>query len=158
MQLKIEKLTDVKSPYLEKLTDWFYEWWGKRNNSPREGVAVFISNMLCADKVPVTYIATIDGEIVGCFQIVMQDGIWTLPNIYPWLSNVYVDESQRGKGICAAMMKQVKQVCKKLGLAQLYLYTSHVGLYEKYGWEFIQVVNTYGASDAQQKRLYKLTI
>jgi GNAT superfamily N-acetyltransferase len=158
MDLKIEQLTSPDSPAFKKLVEWHYNWWGKYSNSSRESVETFCKSALCRDKIPQTYIALLNGEVVGSFQFCMSDEIWTRPDIYPWLCNVYTDEKYRGKGICAKMMEHVKPIAKKLLIKELYLHTSHVGLYEKYGWQFVEMLDTYGASDAQQKRLYKLTI
>ena len=54
-------------------------------------------------------------------------------------------------------METVKEKAKDIGLTELYLYTKHIGLYEKFGWEFKEEVRTFNA-DSPIERLYKLKI
>ena len=54
-------------------------------------------------------------------------------------------------------MNTVKENAKELGLTELYLYTKHIGLYEKFGWKFIEEVKTF-KDDSPVERLYKLEI
>lgn len=91
------------------------------------------------------------------YQISMSDDLDSRPDIYPWLINVYVDEKFRGKNVCRALMNTVNENAKKSGLKELFLYTKHIGLYEKFGWEFIEEVNTF-RNDSPVERLYKLKI
>jgi len=54
-------------------------------------------------------------------------------------------------------MKTVVENAKELGLNQLFLYTKHHDLYEKFGWKFIEEIKTY-RQDSPIERLYKLDI
>ena len=87
----------------------------------------------------------------------MCDDLSSRPDIYPWLINVYVDEKYRNEGVCRFLMETVKEKAKDIGLTELYLYTKHIGLYEKFGWEFKEEVRTFNA-DSPIERLYKLKI
>ena len=91
------------------------------------------------------------------YQLSMTDDLFGRPDIYPWLINVFVDEAFRGRHICKELMLTVPQNAKKAGIDELFLYTSHNGLYEKYGWEFIETVKTFDEKSPEE-RLYKLKI
>lgn len=54
-------------------------------------------------------------------------------------------------------MNTVNENAKKANLTELYLYTKHIGLYEKFGWEFIEEVKTF-KEDSPIERLYRLEI
>lgn len=54
-------------------------------------------------------------------------------------------------------MLSVKANAKAAGLPELYLYTKHIGLYEKFGWEFLEEVPTF-REDSPVERLYHLNI
>ena len=113
---------------------------------------------MCKDnRLPQTFIALIKDEPVGMYQISMSDDLVSRPDIYQWLVNVYVDEKRRGNGICRKLMNTVKENAKSISLNELYLYTKHVGLYEKFRWNFIEKVNTF-KDDSSMERLYKLDI
>lgn len=130
---------------------------GIRNNDSFEAVKCYLEHSLCKDRLPQTYVALIDNQPVGMYQISMSDDLETRPDIYPWLVNVYVDENFRGKGICKEMMNTVSENAKKMNLTELFLYTKHIGLYEKFGWKFIEEVKTF-RNDSPIERLYKLKI
>lgn len=99
----------------------------------------------------------LDDQPAGMYQIAISDDLESRPDIYPWLINVYVDKNYRGRGVFRTMMQTVRDNAKKIGLDELYLYTKHIGLYEKFGWEFIENVDTF-REDIRIQRLYRLTI
>ena len=72
------------------------------------------------------------------------------PDIYPWLTNVYVDEKFRGQGISKILLNSVADNARALGLSKLYLYTKHTNLYERYGWRFVEDVETFEEPHIQQ--------
>lgn len=156
--MKIIRLEECDNKIFNKICDWNYNWWGIRNNDTFEEVKCYLKHSLCkGDRLPQTFIALINNEPVGMYQIVMSDDLYSRPDIYPWLANVYVDEKYRGNGICGELMNTVKENAKNIGLTELFLYTKHVGLYEKFGWKFIENVETF-KKDSPIERLYKLNI
>ena len=153
--MEIVKLTDCDNPLFEKVVEWSYNWWGKPNGKSEEEVRLFLENSLMTTRLPQTFVAVENGEPLGMYQLSMHDDLFARPDIYPWLINVYVDEAARGRGVCAEMMKTVAENARAASLSELYLYTKHVGLYEKYGWEFIEYVKTFD-ENSPIERLYKL--
>ena len=154
--MEIIKLEDSSNYIFNKICDWNYNWWGKRDCNSIEKVRYYMEHSLCKDKVPQTFVALIEKEPVGMYQITSYDDI-SRPDIYPWLANVFVDEKYRGRGIFKALMNTVFENAKKLNIKELYLYTSYVGLYEKFGWEYIEEVRTI-REDCPIERLYRLRI
>ena len=156
--MQVTRLDDINNKYFPKLVEWSYNWWGLENNHSFEEVRSILEHSLCVDnRLPQTYIAILNDDVVGMYQIAMSDDLHCRPDLYPWLINVYVDEKYRGKGVCKEMMNTVLANAKTIGLKELYLYTEHVGLYEKYGWEFVQEEESFRKS-APVVRIYKLDI
>ena len=62
-----------------------------------------------------------------------------------------------GRGICAALLRTVPENARAAGLCELYLYTVHAGLYEKFGWTFLEQVDTF-RPDSPKQRLYRLQL
>ena len=154
--MKIIKLEDSNNYIFDKICNWNYNWWGKRDGESIEKVRYYMEHSLCANKIPQTFVALIEHEPVGMYQITSYDDI-SRPDIYPWLANVYVDKNYRGKGIFKELMNTVCENSKKLNIKELYLYTSHLDLYEKFGWEYIEDVKTF-REDSPIERLYRLRI
>lgn len=86
--------------------------------------------------IPTTYIAEDDqGALLGSASI-LADDMSSHPELTPWLASVYVDQSQRGKGIGSRLVKQVMQHAQDNGIKRLYLYTpDQEQLYARLGWQ-----------------------
>ncbi len=153
--MEIVRLTDKNSPVFEKVVLWNYNWWGSPSGKSLDEVRCTLEHSLMTERLPQTFVAIENGEALGMYQLSMHDDLAGRPDIYPWLINVYVDEKFRGRGVCAEMMKTVEENARKAKLSELYLYTKHIGLYEKYGWEFIEYVKTFDEASPIE-RLYKL--
>lgn len=155
--MKIIRLENSNNKIFDKICEWNYNWWGIRNHESFEEVKCGLEHSLNTDRLPQTFVALIDNEPVGMYQLSMCEDLNSRPDIYPWLINVYVDEFYRGNHVCRELMKTVEENAKKAGLKELYLYTKHIGLYEKFGWEFVEEVRTF-RDDSPIERLYKLEI
>ncbi len=153
--MKIIRLEDSKNSIFEKVVDWNYTWWGKGAGKSLEEVRCTMEHSLNTERLPQTFVALLDGEPVGMYQLSMSDDLNGRPDIYPWLINVYVDENFRKQNVCREMMNTVRENARKANLKELYLYTHHIGLYEKFGWEFAEEVRTF-KEDSPIERLYKL--
>lgn len=155
--MKIIKLVDKNHPIFEKICEWNYHWWGLRDGKSFEEVRCNLEHSLNEVRLPQTFVAMIGDEPAGMYQLAMFDDLESRPDLYPWLINVYVDEKFRGKNVFRTLMNTVNENAKKANLNELYLYTKHMGLYEKFGWKFIGEVQTF-RKDSQIERLYKLEI
>ena len=155
--MEIIKLEESNNLFFDKICDWYYNWLGIKNNESIEEIKCTFEHSLCKNKLPQTFVALIDREPAGMYQLSMSDDLNSRPDLYPWLINVYVDEKFRGRNVARELMNTVKENAKELGLTELYLYTKHIGLYEKFGWKFIEEVKTF-KDDSPVERLYKLEI
>lgn len=156
--MQIIRLESADNEIFDKVVEWNYNWWGKKTGKTQEQVKYLFEHSICKGcRLPQTFVALLDGTPVGMYQLSMTDDLYGRPDIYPWLINVYVDEEYRGRSICKELMLTVPQKSKDAGINELYLYTSHVGLYEKYGWKLIEMVKTFDESSPLE-RLYKLEI
>lgn len=157
MEIEIIKLLDKNGVIFDKVCEWHYNWWGKRDGYDIKEVTSYVEHSIFENRIPQTFVAFLDDQPVGMYQFFMSDDLDHRHDIYPWLVNVYVDERYRGNGICKALMNTVSDNAKKVGIQELFLYTKHNGLYEKYGWEFIEMIETF-KDFSPIERLYKLNI
>jgi len=155
--MEIIRLESTDNPYFETVYDWNYHWWGERDGISPEEVRVTLAHSLNTRRLPQTFVAVADGCAVGMYQLSMIDDLYSRPDLYPWLIDVYVDPAYRGKGVCAAMLATVPQNAKAAGLRELYLYTVHIGLYEPFGWTFQGEIRTF-RPDSPIERLYHLDL
>ena len=85
-------------------------------------------------------------------QITLKD-LDCRPDIYPYIANLYIEEKYRNNGFAKLLLDEAIKTARENNLTHLYLYTSHIGLYEKYGWTFVDFVETYLNPHIQ--RLYR---
>ena len=89
------------------------------------------------------FAAILNGEIVGIATLMKSD-YYPLPEIYPWVSTLFVTEKYRGKRISEELIRFANQYAKEIGFTKTYIPTEHVGLYEKYGYHYVQDIVNYG--------------
>ena len=86
------------------------------------------------------------------------DDLDVRPDIYPWLANVYIEEKYRNKGYGRILIENATKVAHDvIQFNELFLYTKHIGLYEKFGWKYIGDIDTF-KDESRIERLYKLDI
>lgn len=157
MSLELKQLIDIDEETLNKVSTWMYNWWGKKDGYTFEKVKCFMKHSMQTDRLPQTYGLFLNNKIIGMYQFTLED-LNVRPDIYPWLANVYIDEEYRNKGYARNLLENVKENAKRtIDFDELFLYTKHIGLYEKFGWEYISEIDTYN-DDSRIERLYKLNL
>ncbi len=76
-------------------------------------------------------------------------------DLTPWVGFVYTYPFARGKRLMGALFKKVKSAAAARGFDTLYLTTDHVGLYEKYGFDFMCTMKEQNGEDT---RIYKINV
>ena len=149
--LCVRKITG--KDHLDAMAEWMYAWWGKKEGLRYETVYTYMSYSLQEERLPQTYGLFLDGTLIGMYQFAMQD-LFPRPDIYPWLANVYIHEPYRAMGYGRFLLSSVREAASKAGLKELYLFTEHEGLYERFGWTFVQDIDTF--LEPRIQRLYRL--
>jgi N-acetylglutamate synthase-like GNAT family acetyltransferase len=85
---------------------------------------------------PQWYLLEKDGEIIGCAGLITNDFISRM-DLYPWICALYIDEKHRGNAYSTLLLEKSKHDAAKAGFKNIYLSTDHIGLYEKYGFDYI---------------------
>lgn len=117
---------DVKQHMLETLRAWEFTDW----ETP--------------------FAAMVNGKIVGMVTVMKTD-YYPLPEIYPWVSSVFVTEDYRGHRISERLIDFANKYAKENGFDRTYIPSVHTGLYEKYGYRYIKNIVNYGN---EKDRLY----
>ena len=152
--LGVRKLTDERQ--LERITDWMHAWWGEREGYSREAVRCQMAHGLQATRLPQTYGLFLGDALIGMYQFTLED-LFSRPDLYPWLANVYVDEPYRHGGYGRFLLSSVKEIAEQnLAFNELFLFTEHIGLYEKFGWEFVETIDTFW--EPRFQRLYRMPL
>lgn len=151
----IKALDYIDDNLIDTITNWFYNWWGKKENWSREKVYNYVKNSCSKKTLPKTFIFIEEGIIKGVCMLSYYD-MDVRPDIYPWLINMYVDTPFRGNNICDSLLKYSINYLKENNFKEVYIYTLITGLYEKYNFKKVEDVKTY--DDDLTYNLYKLEI
>lgn len=72
-------------------------------------------------------------------------------DLTPWVGFVYTFPQYRGHHYAGLLFDEVEHLAKAQGIPAIYLSTNHIGLYEKYGFEYLTVMNDI---DGEPSRVY----
>ena len=89
------------------------------------------------------FAAMAGGCIVGMVTIMKTD-YYPLPKIRPWISTLFVSEEYRGHRISEKLINFANEYAKDLDFDKTYIPSEHIGLYEKYGYTYIEDIVNYG--------------
>lgn len=132
----------------EKAAEWFHSKWGVPMEAYAESIAECLKNETA---VPQWYIALDENKIVGGLGVIEND-FHDRKDLTPNVCAVYVEEDYRCRGIAGKMLNYVCDDMRRFGIDTLYLVTDHTSFYERYGWEFLCMVQ--GDGEPDMTRMY----
>lgn len=98
-----------------------------------------------------TPFAAMDGDDIVGMATIMKTDYYPLPEIFPWISTIFVSEDYRGRKISGKLIDHANRYAGELGFEKTFIPSSHAGLYEKYGYRYAgDIVNHANGTD----RLY----
>lgn len=147
MNYEIIRLID-KPEIKEQAAQWFHEKW----NIPLEAYIESMDECLTRKKsIPQWYVAVEENRIIGGLGVIEND-FHNRKDLAPNVCAVYTEKDKRRNGIAGALLNFVCSDMKKNGIETLYLITDHTSFYERYGWEFLCMVQ--GDGDPDMTRMY----
>jgi N-acetylglutamate synthase-like GNAT family acetyltransferase len=147
MNYKIIRLTD--RPELKaQAALWFHDKW----DIPVEAYTESMEQcLLRKHAVPQWYIALEEETIIGGLGVIEND-FHDRKDLTPNVCAVYTNEDKRRNGVAGALLDFVCNDMKEKGIDTLYLVTDHTSFYERYGWEFLCMVQ--GDGETELTRMY----
>ena len=107
------------------------------------GAAKFLADLLEQDKF---YEMTIDGsliimtddeKIVAFCTLTRRDCVDD-DSLFPWIGFVFTAPEYRGNRYSGQLVEYACDKAKEQGCENIYIATDHIGLYEKYGFSYIE--------------------
>ncbi len=151
MEYRMIRLVDVPE-IKEEAAQWFHVKWG----IPLQ--AYLDSMEECLEKkgsVPQWYMAMEGERIIGGMGVIEND-FHDRKDLSPNVCAVYTQEDRRRQGVAGALLKFVCQDMKTRGVGTLYLVTDHTSFYERYGWEFLCMVQGDGEVDLARMYVHRM--
>ena len=127
--------------------EWFHSKW----NVPTEAYLDCMDAYLSGETEYGWYLCLDGDKIVGGMGVIEND-FHDRKDLVPNVCAVYTEEACRGKGIAGQLLTIVVDDMKFKGITPIYLVTDHTGFYERYGWEFLCMVQ--GDGEDSMSRMY----
>lgn len=147
MEYKVIRLVD-RPELKERAARWFHGKWGIPLEAYAESMAACLA---MKSAVPQWYLAMEEDQIIGGLGVIEND-FHDRKDLSPNVCAVYTEEAKRGRGVAGALLDKVCTDMKERGIDTLYLVTDHTSFYERYGWEFLCMVQ--GDGEPQMSRMY----
>lgn len=131
-----------------RAAEWFYQKWGVPMEAYLRSMKECIEGKEC---VPQWYLAMEGDTIAGGLGVIEND-FHDRKDLMPNVCAVYVEEAYRCRGIAGKLLGFVCDDMAAYGMETLYLITDHTSFYERYGWEFLCMVQ--GDDEPAKTRMY----
>jgi GNAT superfamily N-acetyltransferase len=131
----------------ETAADWFHNKWG----IPKEAYLECMDNYLSRKTELGWYLCLDQGRIVGGMGVIEND-FHDRKDLSPNVCAVYTEEAYRKQGIAGKLLSMTVDDLRSKGISPVYLVTDHTGFYERYGWEFLCMVQ--GDGEPGMTRMY----
>ncbi len=133
---------------LDVAAGWFHAKWGIALCAYKESMEASISESAL---VPQWYVAVAEGNIIAGLGVIEND-FHDRKDLAPNVCALYVEEEYRCRGIAGRLLARVCEDMRDCGIHTLYLITDHTSFYERYGWEFLCLVQ--GDGEPEKTRMY----
>ena len=135
--------------YIQDAASWFQAKW----DIPQEEYLKSMNESLLKEtSIPQWYIMLEnDNSIIGGIGVIEND-FHNRKDLAPNVCAVYTEQEYRCQGIAGQLLDIAVKDMKSKGITPVYLITDHINFYEKYGWEFLCMVQ--GDNDPDMTRMY----
>lgn len=137
---------------VEQASQWFHQKWKIPKDAYDESMDACLQNI---SAVPQWYVILSDGEIIAGAGVIEND-FHDRKDLTPNVCALYVESPYRNQGIAGELLNFVCDEFAGKGIKTLYLVTDHTSFYERYGWEFLCMVQ--GDGEEEMTRMYRHTM
>ena len=147
--LKYINLTEMPS-LKDEAAEWFHSKW----RVPKEAYLECMDAFLNGDTDYGWYLC-LDGDKIVAGMGVIENDFHDRKDLTPNVCAVYTEEEYRCKGIAGKLLNMVVEDCRQKGISPIYLITDHTSFYERYGWEFLCMVQGDGSSEMTRMYIHR---
>ena len=137
-----------KQDLMQSAAEWFHSKWGV----PTEAYLACMEAYLKGETELGWFLCMDGNQIVGGLGVIEND-FHDRPDLTPNVCAVYTEESHRCRGIAGALLNMAVEDLRAKGISPAYLVTDHTSFYERYGWEFLCMVQ--GDGEPDMTRMYR---
>ena len=139
-----------KPELMELAADWFSSKW----SAPKEAYLECMGAYLHGDTEYGWYLCLDGNQIIGGLGVIEND-FHDRKDLAPNVCAVFTEEKYRCRGIAGNLLRMVVEDLKSKDISPVYLLTDHTGFYERYGWEFLCMVQGDGEPDMSRMYIHR---
>ena len=132
---------------MEEAATWFSGKW----RVPKAAYLACMEEYLSGKTEYGWYLCLAGDQVVGGLGVIEND-FHNRKDLTPNICAVYTEEAHRCKGIAGKLLHTAVEDLRKKGVSPVYLLTDHTSFYERYGWEFLCMVQ--GDGEPEPSRMY----
>ena len=130
---------------MQKSAEWFSSKWGVPTSAYLQCMQQYLNGQTELG----WYLCLSNGQIVSGLGVIEND-FHARKDLTPNVCAVFTEMAHRGNGIAGKLLNMAVEDLRQKGISPVYLVTDHTGFYERYGWEFLCMVD----SDDGTSRMY----
>ena len=148
---ELHYITLRERPVLMNLAaEWFHSKWGVPTEAYLECMDAYLKR-----ESELGWFLCLDGtQIVGGLGVIEND-FHDRKDLTPNICAVYTEESHRCLGIAGNLLNMAVADLRTKSISPVYLVTDHTNFYERYGWEFLCMVQGDGEPDMTRMYIHR---
>ena len=131
-------------------SEWFHRKWG----IPQEDYLECMEAYLNEETEYGGYLCLDEEKIIAGLGVIEND-FHDRKDLSPNICAVYTDEAYRKQGIAGNLLNMAVDDLRSKDITPVYLVTDHTGFYERYGWEFLCIVQGDGEPDTTRMYIHR---
>ena len=136
-----------KPEWMVLAAEWFHSKW----RDPTEAYLECMEAYLQGETEYGWYLCLDGNQIVGGLGVIEND-FHDRKDLTPNICAVYTEDTYRCRGIAGRLLNMAVEDLRLKGVSPVYLITDHTGFYERYGWDFLCMVQ--GDNETDMTRMY----
>ena len=139
-----------KPELMPTAAEWFHSKWGVPTQAYLECMEAYLGG----DTELGWFLCLEGSRIVGGLGVIEND-FHDRKDLTPNVCAVYTEERHRCQGIAGKLLNMAVEDLRTKGISPAYLVTDHTGFYERYGWEFLCMVQGDGEPDMTRMYIHR---
>ena len=139
-----------KPEWMNPAAQWFHSKWGVPEQAYLECMQAYLNR----ETEYGWYLCLQDDRIIGGLGVIEND-FHDRKDLTPNVCAVYTEEAFRCRGIAGHLLDMAVEDLREKGISPVYLVTDHTGFYERYGWEFLCMVQGDGEPDMTRMYIHR---
>lgn len=137
------------------------EFWKKEISKSDWGAGQYLYQLLDKNQVLEKFgdstkvLMLVEGETFISFCTLAEQDEIRDASLTPWIGFVYTFPEFRGNRYIGILLEYARKLAVKEGAKRIYISTDHIGVYEKYGYSFYEMMKN---DENEDTRVYKIDI